>query len=97
MLAPYHAGAAKSKLITILEKGHEKAKLSREELDKFACWLDLLIPYCGDCREANAWSDAEKKKYDHFEEKRKKMQAAEARNIQQLLTARTADRSIPDR
>jgi len=90
MLRPYHAGAAKSKLMTILEKGHEKVKLSREELDKIACWLDLLVPYCGDYREANAWSDAEKKKYGHFENKRKKMQAAEARNIQQLLAARPA-------
>jgi len=97
MLAPYHAGAARSKLITILEKGHEKTKLSREDLDKFACWLDLLVPYCGDYREANAWSDAEKKKYDRFEAKRKRMQAAEAKNIQQLLTAHTADRSIPNR
>jgi len=34
---------------------------------------------------------------DHFETKRKKMQAAEAKNIQQLLTARAAGRSIPDR
>ena len=93
MLKPYHAGAAKSKLITILEKGHEKVKLSREELDKFACWLDLLVPYCGDYREANAWSDAETRKYDHFEAKRKKMQAAEARNIQQLLSAQAAGKN----
>ncbi|MDP6546895.1 MAG: hypothetical protein QGH60_23210 [Phycisphaerae bacterium] len=93
MLPPYHAGAAKSKLITILEKTHEKAKLSREELDKFACWLDLLVPYCGDYREANAWSDAEKRKYDHFEAKRKKMQAAETKNIQQLLTAQASGKN----
>ena len=23
---------------------------------KLACWIDLLVPYCGDYREANAWS-----------------------------------------
>ncbi|MBT3198698.1 MAG: hypothetical protein HN350_02180 [Phycisphaerales bacterium] len=92
MLRPYHAGAAKSKLLAILEKGHEKAKLSRLELDKIACWLDLLVPYCGDYREANAWSDAEKRNYDRFEAKRKKMQAVEARNIQQLLAAQAAGR-----
>ena len=88
MLPAYHAGAAKSKLLAILEKDHEKVKLSREELDKIACWLDLLVPYCGDYREANAWSDAEKQKYDRFEAKRRKSQAAEAENIKQLLTAR---------
>jgi hypothetical protein len=96
MLPAYHAGAAKSKLLTILEKNHPSSassrqaqvKLSREELDKIACWLDLLVPYCGDYREANAWSDAEKRKYDRFEAKRRKSQAAEAENIKQLLTAR---------
>jgi len=88
MLRPYHAGAAKSKLIAMLEKGHNKTKLSREELDKIACWIDLLVPFCGDYREANAWSEAEKAKYDRFENKRKRMQAVEERNIQQLINAR---------
>ncbi len=85
MLRPYHAGAAKSKLMAMLEKGHNKTKLSREELDKIACWIDLLVPYCGDYREANAWSEAEKKRYDHFENKRRAMQAVEEQNIRRLI------------
>ena len=85
MLRPYHAGAAKSKLMVMLEKGHEKTKLSREELAKIACWIDLLVPYCGDYREANAWSEAEKRKYDHFENKRRGMQAVEQENIRRLI------------
>ncbi|TET96051.1 MAG: hypothetical protein E3J26_01805, partial [Candidatus Zixiibacteriota bacterium] len=70
MLPPYHAGAARSKLITILEQGHEGVKLSREEIDKLACWIDLLVPYCGDYTEANAWTQEELHKYDHFMKKR---------------------------
>ena len=59
MLPPYSAGAAKSRLMTLLEQGHGDVKLSREEIDKIACWIDLLVPFCGDYLEANAWSEAE--------------------------------------
>ncbi|MCF7957674.1 MAG: hypothetical protein K9M57_04415 [Phycisphaerae bacterium] len=84
MLKPYTAGAAKSKLITMLKEGHGKNKLSQEEFDKIACWIDLLVPYCGDYTEANAWSEKEKAKYTHFLDKRKKMQAIERQNILEL-------------
>jgi len=48
MIPPYFAGSAKSKLPAMLKKGHNKVALSREELDKISCWIDLLVPYCGD-------------------------------------------------
>jgi hypothetical protein len=32
-------------------------KLSRKELDMLAAWIDLVVPYCGDYLEANAWSE----------------------------------------
>lgn len=67
MLLPYHTGAAKSKLPAMLEECHNKVALSPEELDKIACWIDLLVPFCGDYREANTWRPAERRKYDHFE------------------------------
>jgi hypothetical protein len=88
MLRPYHAGAAKSKLITMLEGGHNDVKLSREEMDKLACWIDLLVPYCGDYTEANAWTQDETNKYDHFLKKRKRMEEIEHRNIEEF----TADK-----
>ena len=87
MLPPYSAGAAKSQLIEMLRKGHEGVKLSQEELDKLACWIDLLVPYCGDYREANAWSEEEKAKYEHFLDKRRRIEAIEARNVTELLRA----------
>lgn len=85
MLPPYHAGAARSKLMTILEQGHEGVKLSREEIDKFACWIDLLVPYCGDYTEANAWTQEELHKYDHFMRKRRRMEEIERKNIKELI------------
>jgi hypothetical protein len=85
MLPPYYAGAAKSKLITMLEEGHNGVKLSREELDKIACWIDLLVPYCGDYVEANTWNDREKAKHERYWAKRKAMEELDRANIDALL------------
>jgi len=85
MLAPYTAGAAKSGLITMLRAGHNKVMLSPEELDKIACWIDLLVPYCADYAEAGAWSAKELETYEYFMAKRKKWQQQEAANIAEML------------
>ncbi|MBT3198299.1 MAG: hypothetical protein HN350_00115 [Phycisphaerales bacterium] len=89
MLPPYFAGACKSSLMTQLRKGHNNVKLSREELDKIACWIDLLVPYCGDYMEANAWPESGVKKYEHFLKKRKAMEAIEQQNIKALQNKAT--------
>ncbi|MBN2024592.1 MAG: hypothetical protein JW809_17570 [Pirellulales bacterium] len=83
MLPPYAAGAARSRLMTLVNEGHGDARLSREETDKLACWIDLLVPFCGDYVEANAWSDEDRKKYEHFLAKRKGMEEVERRNIEE--------------
>jgi hypothetical protein len=49
-----------------VEQGHEDVKLSQEEMDKIACWIDLLVPYCGDYTEANVWTQQEIDMYAHF-------------------------------
>ncbi|MDP7304923.1 MAG: hypothetical protein QGG09_17580, partial [Pirellulaceae bacterium] len=85
MLPPYFAGSAKSELMVLLRRGHYDVKLSREELDKIACWIDLLVPFCGDYMEANAWDEQGVKKYTHYLEKRKKMEAIEQANIKALV------------
>ncbi|NIR62447.1 MAG: hypothetical protein GWO10_01315 [candidate division Zixibacteria bacterium] len=85
MLPPYYKGSAKSKLITMLEQGHEDVELTKEEMDKIACWIDLLVPYCGDYIEANAWTKEEVAMYDHFMKKRKSMEAMERENIKRFI------------
>jgi len=85
MLPPYFAGAAKSKLMTMLREGHNEVKLSTEELDKIACWIDLLVPYCGDYMEANAWGESGEEKYRRFQKKRDDMEALERENIRAML------------
>jgi len=93
LLPPYSAGSTRSQLLTLLEKGHQGVQLSREELDKIACWIDLLVPYCGDYREANAWTEEEARKYEHYAEKRRKMEAEEQQNIDALLGRREVSRA----
>ncbi len=85
MLPPYFAGAAKSQLMTILREGHYDVKLSREDLEKIACWIDLLVPYCGDYMEANAWDERGREKYIHFQKKRDDMEALEHENIRAFI------------
>jgi hypothetical protein len=91
-LPPCFAGAVRSDLLTLLVKGHKQETLSREELEKLACWIDLLVPYCGSYIEANAWTESEIKRYEHFAEKRRQMEEVEQDNLSALL-----GRSAPSR
>ena len=84
-LPPYAAGAARSALFPLLAQGHYGVRLSREELDRLACWIDLLVPYCGDYTEANAWSDADWQKHRRYADKRREMEELERFNLEAWL------------
>jgi hypothetical protein len=84
MLKPYSVGACKSKLMTMLEKNHGKTKLSTEELEKIACWIDLLVPYCGDYAEANTWDEHDIAKHEKFMQKRRDMEELDAKSIKTI-------------
>ena len=73
-LPAYFAGANRSKLIQLLEQGHQKVVLTKPELEKISAWIDLGVPFCGDYVEANTWTEAEKEKYQHFLDKRKRIE-----------------------
>ncbi len=85
MLPPYSAGACKSPLLVLLEQGHGQVKLTQEEKDKLACWIDLGVPYGGDYYEANSWTPEELAKYEKFQAKRAQMAGEENANISALL------------
>ena len=84
-MPPDFAGSRRSELLPLLERGHKDVKLSREELDKIVCWIDLLVPYCGDYVEANAWSEAERQTYERFEIKRRRSEQIEQEGIREML------------
>ena len=86
---PYSAGSNRSTLIPLLEKGHEGATLSREELDKVAAWIDLGVPFCGDYFEASAWTAEEMEKYRHYLAKRERLAAEEKAGLAAWLRERS--------
>lgn len=85
LLPPYYRGAATSHLMKMLKEGHGKTSLSKEEMDIIACWIDLQVPYCGDYKEANIWTEEEMEYYDYYLNKRLKNAKEEAENIKALL------------
>ena len=68
-------------LLTMLREGHHDVQLTGAELWTFACWLDLLVPYCGDYEEANAWSEHEKALYGGRRRQRQQVQAEERESM----------------
>lgn len=86
-LPPLSGGAVRSELMSLLAHGHKGVKLSRDELTAVACWIDLLVPYCGDYMEANTWTPEEMQKYERFAAKRRAMENLERENIRALVKA----------
>ena len=82
---PYRAGAVRSGLVKLLEKGHKNVKLTQEEWDKICAWIDLNIPFAGEYDESNIWSDTEKAFYRARVNERARNEAIEARNIRELI------------
>ncbi len=95
MLPAYSAGAARSRLLSLLADGHYDAQVTREETERIACWIDLQVPFCGDYQEAGQWTDEEKQRYEHFLAKRRRMEELERRNIAALLQAHRLNTQTP--
>lgn len=61
--------------------------LSREEMDALCAWIDLVIPFCGDHVEANAWSAGEVKFARQRLDLRKQADQRDLHNIAAMLLA----------
>jgi hypothetical protein len=92
VVAPLARGSARSRLLAVLDAGHEGVELSQEDLDKLACWIDLGIPYCGDYREANAWTNQQQAQYEYHLSKRQHLREVEQRSIEAVLEVSTPPR-----
>lgn len=47
VLPPYSWGSPRSRLVDVIRAGHEDVKLSTEEFERIATWIDLNAPYYG--------------------------------------------------
>jgi hypothetical protein len=83
MLPPYHTGACKSPLMKYLESDHYGVQLADWEKRTIACWIDILIPFCGSLVQANTWTEAERKEYLYYVEKRRFFASEELQTIKE--------------
>jgi hypothetical protein len=84
-LPPYHTGSSKSRIMDCFEPAHYGVKVTENEKRTFACWLDLLVPFCGSYAQHNTWTEAEKAEYGYFQEKRRIYAAAELESVRRAL------------
>lgn len=97
MLPPYHTGSSRSRITDYFESGHYDVQVSGNEKRTFACWLDLLVPFCGSYTQHNTWTDAEKAEYGYFQEKRRAYAAAELESLRaSLQDAQSVSQTTPD-
>jgi hypothetical protein len=85
MIPPYSHGSSRSPLIELLKKGHEKVVLTREELDKIACWIDLALPHSGFWTEGMTPED--EATYQRVWRRRENWNREEATNIDAYVNA----------
>ena len=102
MLPPYKAGAARSGIMVMFDpnlalegKTHQDVKLSREELDKLASWLDLLVPAFGDYAEGGVWDENDKKKFAYYEQKKQDMHEMDVANNLLLVSWKKENTLLP--
>ena len=97
MLPPYACGSTQSKLMDYLEPSHYDIRLTDDEKQIVACWIDLAIPFCGSYAQANTWDRQEwrqswqmetntwnrpqKELYEYFQMKRVLFTQQEIENI----------------
>ena len=60
-----------------LEPSRYNVDVSELEKRTIACWIDLLIPFCGSYVDANQWSSIEKITYLYYLQKRRMNAEAE--------------------
>jgi hypothetical protein len=78
------SGSTKSSLLDLLDAGHYDVRLTPAETAKLACWIDLLVPFCGDYTEANCWTPAEMKKYLRYDQKRRQHDEQDRQTLERL-------------
>jgi len=83
MIPPYSHGSSRSPLVSLLEAGHEDVRMTREEMDKISCWIDLALPHSGEWTEGMTPED--KESYMRVYEKRLYWEKQEAANIQEYI------------
>ncbi|MBT3296606.1 MAG: hypothetical protein HN919_21715 [Verrucomicrobia bacterium] len=97
MVPPYSFGAAVSPLMDRLLKRQKPYRMTQAELDKFAAWIDLGVPFCGDYYEAGIWTEQATAFYDRYQNKRERLADLDHQNIKALLVGKPIVQPLADR
>ncbi|MDR2956548.1 MAG: hypothetical protein LBV43_15855 [Prevotella sp.] len=89
LLKPYPAGSNTSNLIKRLENGHKGVKMTKEELETIALWLDLAVPFISEYKEANNWTQGEIDYYDYYAKKGEDARKQNEENIRTYIESLT--------
>ena len=91
MIPPQYGGSTRSKLLSINDPEASPCParngLSREELDKLAAWIDLVVPFCGDYVEANAWTEDGLRHAEQRISLSREARKIDLKNVQQYIKA----------
>ena len=93
MLSPYTAGSEKSDLCFMFEgpAPHNGVLLSQEEKDKIACWIDLLVPFCGSYEEHALWEPTDWERNAYYTAKRERSEERDRKNYDAWAAERPED------
>ncbi|MCP4855150.1 MAG: hypothetical protein GY903_11715 [Fuerstiella sp.] len=91
MIPPYSHGSSRSPLVALLESGHKEVRMTREEMDKISCWIDLALPHSGEWTEGMTQED--KEHYLKVYQRRLDWEKQEARNILDYIDNQDSQRS----
>jgi len=84
MIPPHNVGSAASPIFALLAD-HHGVSLSREELDKFAAWIDLAVPFSQGYIDQNAFDEKQMAQFEQFFNKRKYCELMERRAIEDFV------------
>ena len=91
MIPPRFGGSTRSKLLLLNDPDASpcpaKIKLSREELDKLAAWIDLVVPFCGGYLEANAWNEDQLRRARKRIALNREAREIDRKNVQEYIKA----------
>jgi len=87
MIPPHHVGSAASPIFALL-MDHHKVRLSREELDKLAAWIDLAVPFSQGYTDQNAYDAEQMGQFEQFFNKRRYCELMERRGIEEFVRER---------
>ena len=87
MIPPNNTGSGASPIFARLQ-AHHGVKLSREELDKLAAWIDLAVPFSQGYIDQNAYDAKQMAQFERFYNKRKYCELMERRAIEDFVRER---------